>query len=75
MQFIEGSELSVTWRDHTVHIVALGIDPENSPLANGLETVRSGRDARARRIAQSLAACGHSGCAARARSRMSRASG
>jgi len=58
VQFIEGSELSVTWHDHTVHIVALGIDPENSLLANGLETVRTGRDARARRIAQSLAASG-----------------
>lgn len=58
VQFIEGSELSVTWRDHTVHIVALGIDPENSLLANGLETVRTTRDARARRIAQSLAASG-----------------
>ena len=58
VQFIEGSELSVTWHDHTVHIVALGIDPENSLLANGLENVRTGRDARARRIAQSLAASG-----------------
>jgi predicted metal-dependent phosphoesterase TrpH len=58
VQFIEGSELSVTWRDHTLHIVALGIDPENSLLANGLETVRTTRDARARRIAQSLAASG-----------------
>ena len=58
VQFIEGAELSVTWRDHTVHIVALGIDPENSLLANGLETVRTTRDARARRIAQSLAASG-----------------
>jgi 3',5'-nucleoside bisphosphate phosphatase len=58
VQFIEGSELSVTWRDHTVHIVALGVDPENSLLANGLETVRTTRDARARRIAQSLAASG-----------------
>ena len=58
VQFIEGSELSVTWRDHTVHIVALGIDPENSLLANGLANVRTSRDARARRIAQSLAASG-----------------
>ena len=58
VQFIEGSELSVTWHDHTVHIVALGIDPENGLLANGLETVRTTRDARARRIAQSLAASG-----------------
>ncbi|HLW11700.1 MAG TPA: 3',5'-nucleoside bisphosphate phosphatase [Casimicrobiaceae bacterium] len=58
VQFIEGSELSVTWHDHTVHIVALGIDPEIGLLANGLENVRTGRDARARRIAQSLAASG-----------------
>lgn len=56
--FVEGSELSVTWRDGTVHIVALGIDPDNPALADGLDAIRKGRDARARRIGESLAQAG-----------------
>jgi predicted metal-dependent phosphoesterase TrpH len=56
--FVAGSELSVTWRDTTVHIVALGIDPANDTLAHGLEAVRKGRDARARRIGESLEQAG-----------------
>jgi predicted metal-dependent phosphoesterase TrpH len=58
MTFVAGSELSVTWRETTVHVVALGIDPTNSELAEGLERVREGRDARARRIGESLAQAG-----------------
>src|SRR4051812_14949311 len=46
--FIDGSELSVTWNGETVHVVALGIDPDNVALTKGLTDVRSGRDARAR---------------------------
>jgi len=56
--FIAGSELSVTWRDTTVHIVALGIDADNPTLVRGLEGVRAGRDARARRIGESLGQAG-----------------
>ena len=56
--FVAGSELSVTWCDTTVHIVALGIDPADARLAAGLEGVRQGRDARARRIGASLAEAG-----------------
>lgn len=56
--FVEGSELSVTWRDGTVHIVGLRIDPDNAALADGLDAVRKGRDARARRIGESLAQAG-----------------
>jgi len=52
--FIDGSELSVTWNGETVHVVALGIDPENVELAEGLTGVRSGRDARARLIGDAL---------------------
>lgn len=55
---INGSELSVSWHDDTVHIVALGIDPDNAELASGLESIRSGRDARARRIGAALAESG-----------------
>ena len=55
---VNGAELSVTWEGHTIHVVALGIDPANATLCAGLADVRSGRDARARRIADSLAAAG-----------------
>jgi predicted metal-dependent phosphoesterase TrpH len=55
---VNGSELSVTWEGETIHVVALGIDPANATLCAGLADVRSGRDARARRIADSLAAAG-----------------
>jgi predicted metal-dependent phosphoesterase TrpH len=58
IRFIEGAELSVTWRDTTVHIVALGIDASDAALASGLDAVRKGRDVRARRIGESLAQAG-----------------
>ena len=56
--FIAGAELSVTWRDTTLHVVGLGIDPDDDALAGGLEDVRRGRDARARRIGEALAQAG-----------------
>jgi len=56
--FVDAAELSVTWHDTTLHVVALGIDPSHAGLANGLDAVRKGRDARARRIGESLAAAG-----------------
>jgi len=56
--FVPGSELSVSWRDTTLHVVGLGIDPEDAALAAGLEDVRRGRDVRARRIGEALAQAG-----------------
>ena len=56
-----GSELSTTWEGITVHIVALGIDPANATLADSLAAIRVGRSARARRIAEALAAAGIDG--------------
>lgn len=58
LALVEGSELSVTWRGSTVHVVALGIDPRNDALTQGLDAVRQGRDARAQRIGESLAQAG-----------------
>lgn len=58
MRFIPGSEISVTWEGDTVHVVALGIDPENTRLTAGLADIRAGRDARARRIGDALAQAG-----------------
>jgi len=55
---IPGVEISVTWRNHTIHVVGLGIDPAHALLLAGLEAVRSGRAERARRMAESLARAG-----------------
>ncbi len=58
---VTGAELSVSWEDITIHIVALCFDPAHEELQRGLEQIRSGRDSRARRIADSLAAAGIAG--------------
>ncbi len=55
---IPGAELSVSWESHTVHVIALRIDAANATLEAGLASIRSGRDARARRIAAGLAEVG-----------------
>ena len=52
--FVPGVEVSVSWRGTTVHIIGLGIDPDDARLAAGLARVRSGRTRRARSIARSL---------------------
>ena len=54
MRFVEGVEISVTWRGSTVHIVGLRIDPANATLAGALERVRGGRIERARQIAREI---------------------
>ncbi len=51
IRFINGVEISVTWRGDTIHIVGLGIDPENAALQAGLAVTRSGRTDRAQRMA------------------------
>jgi len=56
--FVDGCELSVTWNTETVHVIGLRIDPDNAALGEGLATVRSGRDARARRIGDALEQAG-----------------
>ena len=61
MQLINGVEISVSWRSHTLHIVGLNIDPAFAPLADGLKVIRSGRGARAQLMAQSLARSGIGG--------------
>jgi predicted metal-dependent phosphoesterase TrpH len=59
--FINGVEISVSWRSHTLHIVGLGIAPDHPPLVDGLRTVRSGRGERARKMADELAKAGIGG--------------
>jgi predicted metal-dependent phosphoesterase TrpH len=61
MQLINGVEISVSWRSHTVHIVGLNINPADAALQAGLHSIREGRGARARLMADSLARAGIGG--------------
>jgi 3',5'-nucleoside bisphosphate phosphatase len=58
LHLVPAVEVSVTWEEHTIHVVALRIDPANQALADGLAAIRAGRDTRAQRIAQALEAVG-----------------
>jgi hypothetical protein len=58
MTLVPGAELSVSWESHTIHVVALQIDAANRVLGEGMASIRSGRDSRARLMADSLAAAG-----------------
>jgi predicted metal-dependent phosphoesterase TrpH len=58
LPFVHGVEVSVTWASTTVHVVGLGIDPDHRPLRQALSRVRNGRTARARQMAEGLAAAG-----------------
>ena len=62
IDFVDGVEISVTWRGGTVHVVGLRIDPEHPALTSGLDSVRSGRIARAQLMADDLAAAGIDAC-------------
>jgi len=61
MTFINGVEISVSWRVHTLHIVGLKINPDYPPLSAGLLSVRSGRGERAQKMADELAKAGIGG--------------
>jgi predicted metal-dependent phosphoesterase TrpH len=55
LPFVDGVEISISWGDdQTVHILGLAVDPANAELREGLSRVRSGRDARAGRMAAEL---------------------
>jgi len=67
LRFVDGVEISVTWRATTVHIVGLRIDPESRALRDGLQSIRQGRATRAERIADGLSAAGVPGSLAGAK--------
>ena len=58
IRLVEGAELSVSWRDHTLHVLALGIDCSCRALVEGLGAIRDGRNRRARLIGDALATAG-----------------
>lgn len=59
--FIDGVEISVTWKRRTVHVVGLKIDPSHVPLRSGLERIRDSRHLRAEGMAHSLSRAGIAG--------------
>jgi 3',5'-nucleoside bisphosphate phosphatase len=67
LAFVAGVEISVSFVGETIHIVGLGIDHRHPVLLAGLAQVRSGRDERAERIGEALAAVGVRGALAGAR--------
>lgn len=58
IQFINGVEISVTWKRRTLHIVGLKIDANNLALKTALDKVRIGRDERAQEMGEDLARVG-----------------
>lgn len=56
--FIDGVEVSVTWRKRTLHVVGLKVNPQDPALLAAFAKVREGRDSRARQIAEGLAKAG-----------------
>src|SRR5262249_2043028 len=58
MRLVNGAELSVSWREITLHVLGLGVDSSSTKPVDGLAAIRNGRSTRARRIGASLAAAG-----------------
>ena len=46
MQYLSGTEISVSFAGHTVHIVGLGFDIHDPRVVAGLQNTRGGRHAR-----------------------------
>jgi hypothetical protein len=58
MRFVNGVEISIEWNGVPIHVVGLGFDAEHPALVGGLDGVRLGRVARARRMGEALAVIG-----------------
>ena len=58
IQFVNGVEISVTWKKRTLHIVGLKIDVNNAALKTALDAVRIGRDERAQEMGADLVRVG-----------------
>lgn len=54
IEFVCGVEVSTNWRDVTLHIVGLNINPTHESIVNGIGSIRSGRTDRAKRMAEEL---------------------
>ena len=54
IHFVNGVEISVTWKKRTLHIVGLHINPLDTLLVNSLASVKQGRVERAKKMALGL---------------------
>jgi len=61
MNYLTGTEVSVTFAGQTVHIVGLGFDAGNPDIMQGLRNTRGGREQRAMEMSDSLAKVGIKG--------------
>ena len=61
MCYLTGTEISVTFIGHTVHIVGLGFDADDLTLQKGLRQTRGGREERAMEMSDGLAKVGIKG--------------
>ena len=61
IHFVNGVEISATWKKRTLHIVGLKFDAENVALKTALDKVRIDRDERAKEMAVGLAKAGIGG--------------
>jgi predicted metal-dependent phosphoesterase TrpH len=61
LDYLAGVEISVSFADQTVHVVGLGIDPDNAALRAGLAHTRGSRGRRAKAIGAALAVIGIDG--------------
>ena len=61
IHFVNGVEISVTWKKRTLHIVGLKFDADNAALKTALNKVRHTRDMRAQEMAAGLAKAGING--------------
>ncbi len=58
IQFVNGVEISATWKRRTLHIVGLKVDSANLALKTALDAVRLARDERAQQMGAGLARVG-----------------
>ncbi|MCP5272994.1 MAG: PHP domain-containing protein [Burkholderiaceae bacterium] len=58
LAYLCGVEISVSFAGQSVHVVGLGVDPDDANLQTGLARTRGGRGERARRMAEDLARVG-----------------
>lgn len=61
LDFLTGTEISVSFAGQTVHIVGLGFDADDEALAAGLAATRGGRRVRALQMTEGLAKVGIDG--------------
>ena len=61
MQYLTGTEISVSFAHKTVHIVGLGFDADDEALQRGLRQTRGGRGERAMEMSDGLAKVGIKG--------------